>query len=75
MSDPLYVRYSVRDERWRDDQYLYIAELIQNCRVLSGRLEEAQNYSKEVRNKLRASESQVEQLDKICKQLGGASLG
>jgi hypothetical protein len=69
MDRPLSVRYSVRDERWRDDQYLYIAELINNCRILSGDVERLLKEKRDLSKRLHGAEKQVAQLDAIAKEL------
>jgi hypothetical protein len=69
MDRPLSTRYSLRDERWRDDQYLFIAELINNCRVLSGDVEHLLKEKQVLASKLKASEAQVAQLDGVAKEL------
>jgi hypothetical protein len=66
---PMYERYSTRDERWRDDQYLYIAELINNCRVLSGDIERLRKEVKVQKIKLNQSEKTVERLDAVAREL------
>jgi hypothetical protein len=69
MITPIYERYSIRDERWRDDQYLYIAELIDNCRVLSGEAERCQAEVKDLTIKLKQAEKAVAQLDEVAREL------